>query len=89
MLIGWANYYKYSIASEIFGRADFEIFRKLWRWSKRRHNAKGKYWVANKYYHRVNGRSWTFSVSDSHKKKLDADPIFNPWYMEWIKILTQ
>ncbi len=19
------------------------------------------------------------------KKKLDADPIFNPWYMEWIK----
>ena len=28
-------------------------------------------------------------ISDSHKKKLDADPIFNPWYMEWIKILTQ
>ena len=28
-------------------------------------------------------------ISNSHKKKLDADPIFNPWYMEWIKILTQ
>ena len=28
-------------------------------------------------------------VSDSHKKKLDADPIFNPWYMKWIEILTQ
>ena len=28
-------------------------------------------------------------VSNSHKKKLDADPIFNPWYMEWIRILTQ
>ena len=28
-------------------------------------------------------------MSNSHKKKLDADPIFNPWYMEWIKILTQ
>lgn len=68
ILIGWANYYKYSIASEIFSRADFEIFRKLWRWSRRRHNAKGKYWVANKYFHRVNGRSWTFSVIDSRKK---------------------
>lgn len=68
ILTGWANYYKYSIASEIFGRADFEIFRKLWRWSRRRHNAKGKYWVANKYYHRVNGRNWTFSVNDSRKK---------------------
>ena len=28
-------------------------------------------------------------ISDSHKKKLDADPIFNPWYMKWIEILTQ
>ena len=28
-------------------------------------------------------------VSDSHKKKLDADPSFNPWYMKWIEILTQ
>ena len=28
-------------------------------------------------------------ISDSHKKKLDADPIFNSWYMKWIEILTQ
>ena len=28
-------------------------------------------------------------IDNSHKKKLDADLIFNPWYMEWIKILTQ
>ena len=28
-------------------------------------------------------------ISDSHKKKLDADPIFNPWYIKWIEILTQ
>lgn len=28
-------------------------------------------------------------ISDTHKKKLDADSIFNPWYMKWIEILTQ
>ena len=28
-------------------------------------------------------------ISDSHKKKLDADPSFNPWYIKWIEILTQ
>ena len=28
-------------------------------------------------------------ISDSHKKQLDTDPIFNPWYMKWIEILTQ
>ena len=28
-------------------------------------------------------------ISDSHKTQLDADPIFNPWYMKWIEILSQ
>ena len=28
-------------------------------------------------------------ISDSHKTQLDTDPIFNPWYMKWIEILSQ
>ena len=28
-------------------------------------------------------------MSDHHKKKLAANSMFNPWYMEWIRILTQ
>ena len=28
-------------------------------------------------------------IDNSHKKKFDTDLSFNPWYKEWIKILTQ
>ena len=28
-------------------------------------------------------------IDNSHKKKLDTDPSFNQWYMEWIRRLTQ
>ena len=28
-------------------------------------------------------------MTDHHKKKLASNSMFNPWYMEWIRILTQ
>lgn len=59
---GWANYYRSCCASETFRKADAQIFYKVWRWSQRRHPQKGKYWIANKYFHTVKGRSWTFAV---------------------------
>lgn len=62
MIEGWANYYKSCCASETFRKADAQIFHKVWRWSQRRHPQKGKYWIANKYFHTVKGRSWTFAV---------------------------
>ncbi|MDR0537712.1 MAG: hypothetical protein LBH04_06695 [Tannerellaceae bacterium] len=36
---------------------DAQIFYKVWRWSQRRHPQKGKYWIANKYFHAVKGRA--------------------------------
>lgn len=64
---GWANYYKGCSASETFRKSDAQIFHKLQRWSRRRHPKKGKRWVANKYYHTVRGRSWTFAVPLKNK----------------------
>ena len=65
---GWANYYKGCSASETFRKTDAQIFNKLWRWSRRRHPKKGKRWIANKYYHTVRGRSWTFAVPLENRK---------------------
>lgn len=61
IITGWSNYYRYCVASKIFHSADRMIFNKLWQWSLRRHPKKGKYWVANKYFHTVRNRKWTFS----------------------------
>jgi len=64
---GWANYYKGCSASETFRKADAQIFRKLWRWSRRRHPKKGKGWVNKRYYHTIRGRKWTFAVPLDNK----------------------
>lgn len=62
IITGWVNYYRYSVSSKIFRKADKLIFEKLWQWAVRRHPKKGKYWVADKYFHRINNRKWTFAV---------------------------
>lgn len=37
IITGWGNYYQYGVSAETFHRMDFEIFRKVWQWARRRH----------------------------------------------------
>ncbi len=60
-IAGWANYYKLCVATDVFNKADHQIFRKLWQWSKRRHPKKGTNWVKLKYFPKIGNRSWCFS----------------------------
>jgi RNA-directed DNA polymerase len=61
---GWAMYYRFSDAYQVFSRVDSEIWRLIWRWCVRRHkNKKGKRWIYNKYYEKVGNRKWTFRVA--------------------------
>jgi RNA-directed DNA polymerase len=65
---GWANYHRHSVASRAFSRVDFEIWRKLWRWSRRRHPRKNARWVKARYFHAMGGRTWTFAaINGVHK----------------------
>ena len=59
---GWANYHCHCVASRAFDRMDFEIWRKLWRWSRRRHPTKNAGWVRARYFHAIGGRTWTFAA---------------------------
>jgi RNA-directed DNA polymerase len=73
MITGWGNYYRYGVSSKSFSRIDFEIFRSLWRWAKRRHSKKSKHWIKDKYFQQLNGRKWCFAAIEkrnkSHKDK--------------------
>ena len=59
---GWANYHRHCVAKRAFARMDFEIWRKLWWWSYRRHPGKNSVWVKNRYYHAIGERTWRFAV---------------------------
>lgn len=75
IITGWGNYYQYGVSAETFHRMDFEIFRKVWQWARRRHAGKGKYWVKEKYFKTINGRDWTFAADLSDGDKIDFIPL--------------
>jgi RNA-directed DNA polymerase len=59
---GWVNYHKHQVASDAFSRVDAQVFKALWRWAKRRHSAKGRRWIAKRYWQPHGTRQWTFAT---------------------------
>jgi len=47
---GWALYHRTVSSSITFGKLDWIVRNMLWKWAKRRHNDKGKRWIAGKYW---------------------------------------
>ena len=60
VLRGWAMYYRYSDANRAFEKVDYELWKLLWRWAKRRHPHKGKKWILHRYFGKIGEASWVF-----------------------------
>ncbi|MGO8696667.1 MAG: group II intron reverse transcriptase/maturase [Limisphaerales bacterium] len=71
---GWANYHRHAAATETFNRVDREIWRKLWRWGKRRHPNKASRWIMGRYWKTIGAQSWKFAV-DTGERTEDGKPI--------------
>jgi RNA-directed DNA polymerase len=67
---GWANYHRHCVAKRAFARMDFEIWRKVWWWSRRRHPGKSATWVKNRYYHAIGERTWRFAARTNSQSPL-------------------
>jgi RNA-directed DNA polymerase len=93
VITGWTNYHQSVVSYKIFSKLDARMWNMLWGWAKRRHPEKSKHWVADKYWHTVEGRKWVFSTEDKrlkflsdtkivrHRKlKLDLNPYLNKEY---------
>ncbi len=65
ILPGWANHYSHAVSKQVLSYVSQEIWKMLWIWCLRRHQNKGKYWVAEKYFHPQNG--WRFQAKDGQK----------------------
>lgn len=72
---GWTNYHQSVCASEAFAHIDYILYELLWRWAKRRHPHKGRWWVSTKYWHRRGNRSWVFCAEDKELLRVDHIPI--------------
>lgn len=60
VLRGWANYYRHVVCGEAFNAIGNHVWHTLWRWAKRRHNNKGRHWIADKYFTQRGNRGWIF-----------------------------
>jgi RNA-directed DNA polymerase len=95
IITGWANYHHNSCAKQTYAKLDHYLFRKLWKWAKRRHPNKNLKWIKKRYWHSTLFRNWIFSDGDRTLKnftdtkiirhrliKFDANP-YLPCYNQY------
>jgi RNA-directed DNA polymerase len=73
---GWVNYHQHIVAAKAFERVDFEIWRRLWLWARRRHPGKRRRWIAQRYWHCIGRRTWTFAA-DTGERTPEGKPIWS------------
>lgn len=72
---GWVNNQRYVVSSKVFSRVDYEIYKCLWQLAKRRHKKKSHKWIAQKYWHHIGSRQWTFSVPYENQST-EGEPLY-------------
>jgi RNA-directed DNA polymerase len=68
VLRGWTNYHRHVASKRTFCAIDNVLFEQLWRWAKRRHPHKSRYWIRQKYFQVQGGRHWVFSGQGAEGK---------------------
>jgi len=72
---GWSNYYRYSVASEIFSKIDHLLHYKLIKWADKRHPNKTWKFKKPKYWRTKGSNNWLFSDGTieliKHKQNYD------------------
>lgn len=84
---GWVNNQRYVVSSKVFSRVDYEIYKCLWQWAKRRHKKKSHKWIAQKYWHHIGSRQWTFSVPYENQSTEGEPPYCKLEYATDTKII--
>jgi len=91
IIVGWANYYKYSECKDDFGKLTHLIFQKIRAWVFRRDTRNGRLNVKEKYF--PSGKEYSFCGSKhkdnwilfgTYKSKQGIKEAFLP-HMSWVK----
>ena len=61
MICGWANYHRHAASKTTFQYVRSSIFDALWRWAKRRHAQKSRWWISRKYFATIGNDNWVFN----------------------------
>jgi RNA-directed DNA polymerase len=94
VLRGWANYHRHVVCSEVFARLDRFVWRRMYRWARRRHSNHTRRWIVQRYFPKRTGAGRPFtdpltgrklvlasSVKAQRHRKVLAEA--NPFAREW------
>jgi len=59
-LQGFGMYYRFTVSQQVFEYINNNLWKKLWRWAKRRHPKKPRKWIADKYFSVREKKKWVF-----------------------------
>lgn len=65
---GWAAYYRSQVSSEVFSALDDYMWKLLYKWIKRTHPNKSRWWRMDRYFGRFNSsrnNRWVFGDKDT------------------------
>jgi len=65
---GWSAYYRTVVSSAAFGTLDAYMWKLTYKWAKRSHRNKSRYWVTARYFgrfHPFRQDQWVFGDCDS------------------------
>jgi RNA-directed DNA polymerase len=87
-LRGWANYHRHIVAGKVFEDVDSCIYKKLWKWMRKKHPRKNASWLVKKYWSKAS-KFWTFSSTDKDKKLFQLIRISSIGIRRHIKIKSE
>ena len=59
-IIGWANYFRSGVSSEIFNYLDHKLLKMILLRLKKIHSKRNMNWIYKRYFERINKYKWTF-----------------------------
>lgn len=72
---GWMNYHQTVCSKKTFSSIDYIIYILLWKWAKRRHIKKIRYWIKQKYWQTIGLNNWRFTANNRVLINLAKTPI--------------
>jgi RNA-directed DNA polymerase len=76
VITGWGMYYRHVVSKVTFANLDHDIWHKLYRWSKRKHNGKPTGQIVEKYFSISGKHKWDFrDKAGKPVSKLSTIPI--------------
>jgi RNA-directed DNA polymerase len=78
VLRGWANYHRHVICGETFTKLDTFVWRRVYRWAKRRHSDKTGCWIIDRYFSHRQGEPWRFTDPATGQHLLRVREVVKP-----------